>query len=355
MISIHALREEGDFFCPSGSTSNSAFLSTPSARRATSRQPLLGAPLPHFYPRPPRGGRPAASRCSGHPSRISIHALREEGDCREVLPPRQGRISIHALREEGDMLTLETPRVASTFLSTPSARRATGAGFPAPAGVENFYPRPPRGGRLADLLDKWDVSIISIHALREEGDLSSTGCCRGELTFLSTPSARRATPHSPFHNLVTRHFYPRPPRGGRRVQPLPRRRLSVFLSTPSARRATGAIRSRAQAGRNFYPRPPRGGRRARVAKLQHKGVFLSTPSARRATLFCHFLPRPTHISIHALREEGDDHKPGLWYTDCAFLSTPSARRATTRSCQQLCRVTISIHALREEGDILSFL
>ena len=57
-----------------------AFLSTPSARRATSRF-LWGW----------------QSRC------ISIHALREEGDflpqCR-LLPPFC--ISIHALREEGD-------------------------------------------------------------------------------------------------------------------------------------------------------------------------------------------------------------------------------------------------------------
>ena len=33
-----------------------------------------------------------------------------------------------------------------------------------------------------------------------------------------------------------------------------------------------------------------------------------------------------------------------------FLSTPSARRATKRSCPPGCRSCISIHALREEGD-----
>ena len=56
-ISIHALREEGD---PGKSTKSHT--------------------TKHFYPRPPRGGRPfpwiapARRRC------ISIHALREEGD-----------------------------------------------------------------------------------------------------------------------------------------------------------------------------------------------------------------------------------------------------------------------------------
>ena len=57
---------------------------------------------------------------------------------------------------------------------------------------------------------------ISIHALREEGDVTGNGE-EGELTvFLSTPSARRATPHLPH-------------------QPPDER---TFLSTPSARRAT---------------------------------------------------------------------------------------------------------------------
>ena len=37
------------------------------------------------------------------PRRISIHALREEGDnCSSLAAAMTGRISIHALREEGD-------------------------------------------------------------------------------------------------------------------------------------------------------------------------------------------------------------------------------------------------------------
>ena len=34
-------------------------------------------------------------------------------------------------------------------------------------------------------------------------------------------------------------------------------------------------------------------------------LFLSTPSARRATRLVDGLSEPFHISIHALREEGD--------------------------------------------------
>ena len=81
-----------------------------------------------------------------------------------------GSISIHALREEGD-----------SWLDKEKNPDA------------DFYPRPPRGGRLRRCDHDFVHHPISIHALREEGD--HNGLCRpspsGE--FLSTPSARRAT------------------------------------------------------------------------------------------------------------------------------------------------------------------
>ena len=100
-----------------------------------------------FYPRPPRGGRragsvqrngatvflstPSARRATPEPwprrwrRKISIHALREEGDARVVLAPAEEAISIHALREEGDSPTARAAFSSARFLSTPSARRAT--------------------------------------------------------------------------------------------------------------------------------------------------------------------------------------------------------------------------------------
>ena len=96
------------------------------------------------------------------------------------------------------------------------------------------------------------------------------------VVFLSTPSARRATRPPSERTFQNQNFYPRPPRGGRLNAP-------VIITS----------------GYNFYPRPPRGGRHRRSRK------FLSTPSARRAT-FTSCLPSPLkNISIHALREEGD--------------------------------------------------
>ena len=56
------------------------------------------------------------------------------------------------------------------FLSTPSARRATKGGGQAMLKVNDFYPRPPRGGRQQRSLLPCRESRISIHALREEGD-----------------------------------------------------------------------------------------------------------------------------------------------------------------------------------------
>ena len=80
---------------------------------------------------------------------------------------------------------------------------------------------------------------------------------------------------------------------------------------------------------NFYPRPPRGGRR-----------FFDTPDD---TVFT--------ISIHALREEGDQGGRCSLPVRSVFLSTPSARRATSEKKSPPLEISISIHALREEGDV----
>ncbi len=57
-------------------------------------------------------------------------------------------------------------------------------------------------------------------------------------------------------------------------------------------------------------------------------VFQSTPSARRATIkFTDNTPQ-LHISIHALREEGDASTSANSSEKLIFQSTPSARRAT---------------------------
>ena len=288
-------------------TKRRIFLSTPSARRATPSTTLPKSNTRNFYPRPPRGGRPrprrrrcwrrsnfyprpprGGRRYSDVPLddhvRISIHALREEGDLRAFASTLGAlRISIHALREEGDRLWSTDTVGRIRFLSTPSARRATGLG------------------------DKWfQDHQISIHALREEGDQDSETNGFRIIKFLSTPSARRATQHSRFCYVVIQ-----------------------FLSTPSARRATGlgdkwfqdhqisihALReegdhspaSSAPMALYFYPRPPRGGR---------PGCTTADGNAEV-------------ISIHALREEGDPPARRWWRCRGYFYPRPprGGRRA----------------------------
>ena len=168
-------------------------------------------------------------------------------------------ISIHALREEGDCRLSLKCREPALFLSTPSARRATKSKF-----------------KERTELD------ISIHALREEGDAKK-----------------------PANLSRIRNFYPRPPRGGRRPAHSSNTLPVQFLSTPSARRATRqrgpcrhhrsisihALREegdvtqaiRGQWPTYFYPRPPRGGRLQHSRPHRPSLKFLSTPSARRAT------------------------------------------------------------------------
>ena len=124
-ISIHALREEGDgLVCytlqaaglflstPSArratSTSrtncpvDSLFLSTPSARRATQSPSSAAQWTTYFYPRPPRGGRRAYAASTMLPQNFYPR------------PPRGGR-----------QHPPERGRGQAKFLSTPSARRAT--------------------------------------------------------------------------------------------------------------------------------------------------------------------------------------------------------------------------------------
>ena len=128
-------------------------------------------PPSNFYPRPPRGGRLSA---------------RDGG-------PAADAISIHALREEGDILNEQGPVGRILFLSTPSARRATLEAGKVGSCCNNFYPRPPRGGRRKAAADFEDTVYISIHALREEGDLELYGLDPNSVGFLTTPPARRAT------------------------------------------------------------------------------------------------------------------------------------------------------------------
>ena len=183
LISIHALREEGDDGKVAEIMELFLFLSTPSARRATWPVSLI-CPVMLFLSTP--------------------SARRATDDALQFICTRS--ISIHALREEGDPWTAKSPIFWFKFLSTPSARRATrgrvvlrlhssisihalreeGDAFleKKPKTPCYFYPRPPRGGRLRDLRLKHSI-----------------------IGFLSTPSARRATAKTETKSLFSYKLY----------------------------------------------------------------------------------------------------------------------------------------------------
>ena len=127
-ISIHALREEGDSSeHPAAAFWSNFYPRPPRGGRPTSTL-WSSSCSRYFYPRPPRGGRRIQDRPETPKGGISIHALREEGDGNKLLGGGEaGKISIHALREEGDILMGNPAIYDGKFLSTPSARRATGS------------------------------------------------------------------------------------------------------------------------------------------------------------------------------------------------------------------------------------
>ena len=101
LISIHALRVEGDRQLESRALRNM-----------------------HFYPRPPGGGR-QDNDAPLSDAIISIHALRVEGDAKTPSKVEDCKISIHALRVEGDRYSVYLFLRHHLFLSTPSGWRAT--------------------------------------------------------------------------------------------------------------------------------------------------------------------------------------------------------------------------------------
>ena len=124
------------------------------------------------------------------------------------------------------------------------------------------------------------------------------------------------------------HFYPRPPRGGRRGM--------IWLPRPATH--------------DFYPRPPRGGRPFRLP-VDHYAIAISIHVLREEDDEMETGGyRIMRISIHVLREEDDGITPAQDARGYQFLSTSSARRTTDAFVNDKTNAKISIHVLREEDD-----
>ena len=106
------------------------------------------------------------------------------------------RISTHALRMEGDYY--EAKEVLEH---------------------DDFYPRPPHGGRRYTDISSPCAFRISTHALRMEGDPIRYYKRQG--SDISTHALRMEGDIYILHPLIlSTYFYPRPPHGGRQMEGL---------------------------------------------------------------------------------------------------------------------------------------
>ena len=216
---------------------------------------------------------------------------------------RVEHISIHALRGEGDVQLGKLLKRLADFNPRPPWGGRHLERYSVLRG-HHFNPRPPWGGRQSDVGELPGDIIISIHALRGEGDTSTDSKDSNTNQFQSTPSVGRATPYLNKFAVETE-----------------------FQSTPSVGRATRSHSACKLFKFYFNPRPPWGGRRRsgsivlRIRYFNPRPPWGGRPVV--SALFCRFC----RISIHALRGEGDPLRG---------------------QCQRTHR--ISIHALRGEGD-----
>ena len=200
-------------------------------------------------------------------------------------------------------MRVEIPLVL-VFQSTPSVGRATGMpdgmentvvisihalrgegdcdGYPEREYAQAFQSTPSVGRATFKRVRCFLTFVISIHALRGEGDPPAFIALSGEID-ISIHALRGEGDHFPcLIPCTSAHFNPRPPWGGRPCGTLIFSGPQGFQSTPSVGRAT-----------------------CQQGKKKNLLQFQSTPSVGRATVQYGLARDAEYISIHALRGEGD--------------------------------------------------
>ena len=192
IISIHALRGEGDYF--RAKWYYPTLISIHALRgEGDKRTKVKSCREVYFNPRPPWGGRPVAVGSAQRVDLISIHALRGEGDVKvdaefcdlryfNPRPPWGGRQNSGLSQQAGFYFNPRPPWGGRRVLLGTQGN-----------GSFDFNPRPPWGGRPIPLRSRCrrqrfqstpsvgratindftitDITSISIHALRGEGDV----------------------------------------------------------------------------------------------------------------------------------------------------------------------------------------
>ena len=235
-----------------------------------------------FYPRHPRGWRHVASRLRELDVRVSIHATLAGGDPGAAYISGHSAVSIHATLAGGDLGCLRAVKYRKWFLSTPPSRAATiqmsGTGCRTWVSIHATL----AGGDCGlDLpVGRYNVFLSTPPSRVATAFLYVGVICR---EFLSTPPSRVATAKLLTTTNGCDSFYPRHPRGWRRVY----------------------MGRGADSEPGFYPRHPRGWRRGRTSARRLTQWFLSTPPSRVATRCHDVLFRFLGVSIHATLAGGD--------------------------------------------------
>ena len=192
----------------------------------------------HFYPRSPRGERPArwptCTVCGRFLSTLPARGATALPYCGFAIL----YISIHAPREGSDGFSVALILTRYYFYPRSPRGERPMSGPPSPASTTISIHAPREGSDKARFPGLSDISI-SIHAPREGSD----DACNPRPTN-------------------SKDFYPRSPRGERlRAETASCSHASAFLSTLPARGATLPSRCPAPGNSDFYPRSPRGERR----------------------------------------------------------------------------------------------
>ena len=170
-ISIHAPREGSDE--RPGFAPGDVVISIHAPREGSDvEQPgRVQDPLQDFYPRSPRGERPANTWARAGQTAISIHAPREGSDPGRCPQPVRRSAFLSTLPARG--ATQQFGGILDAYTISIHAPREGSDASSALSGIadaKDFYPRSPRGERLAGHVRAGAHGHISIHAPREGSD-----------------------------------------------------------------------------------------------------------------------------------------------------------------------------------------
>ncbi len=215
--------------------------------------------------------------------------------------------------------------------------------------MNNFYPRSPRGERLAAFADAIRGGVF-LSTLPARGATASTRR-ESHRRYISIHAPREGSDGpKPTGPRSTTDFYPRSPRGERhKFRGGLKKWAKISIHAPREGSDCSHL-CNLYKNHHFYPRSPRGERRASTSGTSEWLEFLSTLPARGATSWPAWAAFPHRISIHAPREGSDRGTAGR-YHQLSAISIHAPREGSDGDGGLLIGgYLISIHAPREGSD-----